>query len=692
VIRLPDCQDGRTVIGQSTYLTGALLMALALQPRAASAQNDAAAAPTPPTFSVSVTEASELVEDVGTTRRLTRADIEARSARTLDEALRLLPGVYVRTGGDGTPRIDVRGFRSRHVLLLINGVPANSTSDGQFDPARISTAGIREIKVSYGNSSVLYGDNALAAVIEITTVDSRPDAVVEVNAGVPELEGVNGRYARTVGKWSLTAAGTAFNSEGFRLPGSFTPTSIENGGLRLNSDRDRRELRGAIGYRVSPTLSLASEWAVNAGSYGVPPGTINESSDIFAQTPRFERVTGYQQWSGQASANLVPSARFNTRAWVYRNAQREDRSRYDDSTYTNMDDPLVSGTFQSRERTNVTGSSVLARVDLAPFGWLRLALNQRRESFDSSGVIRDVAGATTGGSGSGSGGKGSGTSPTRFDLRDFSSDAHVDVYSTGAEWEAHPAARVGTVLGGAINLQQRPGLASTVEPTWLAGVSIDPTTTLKLHASASRKVRVPSIDQLYNTSSGNPSLHAEHAYAVDAGADQQLTKGVVATVSVFQTNAHDFIERDSPQPFENHDEYRFRGAELTLQTTRIPRLGLRGGYSLLDSDDIGTGLPLQTRPRHRGMIDWVWTPIAGSAVRGAVSLTGTQLYDSRGSNTVQRKADGYTLVDLGFTQTLARRYDIVFEVINLFDQLYDQAYGLPREGRGAVLNLRTRLK
>ena len=415
MIRLPDCQDGRTVTRHTTSLTGALLVALAaLQPRAAVAQtprtaaapNDAVPAQPPPTFSVSVTESSELVEDVGTTRRLTRADIEARSARTLDEALRLLPGVYVRTGGDGTPRIDVRGFRSRHVLLLINGVPANSTSDGQFDPARISTAGIREIKVSYGNSSVLYGDNALAAVIEITTVDNRPDAVVEVNAGAPELEGVNGRYARSTGKWSLTATGTAFNSEGFRLPGSFTPTAIENGGLRLNSDRDRRELRGALGYRVSPTLSLASEWAVNAGSYGVPPGTLNESSDIFAQTPRFERVTGYQQWSGQASANLAPSARFNIRAWVYRNAQREDRSRYDDSTYTNMDDPLVSGTFQSRERTTVTGSSVLTRVDLAAFGWLRLALNQRRESFDSSGVVRDVAGTTTGGSGGGGGGGG----------------------------------------------------------------------------------------------------------------------------------------------------------------------------------------------------------------------------------------------------------------------------------------------
>ena len=228
--------------------------------------------------------------------------------------------------------------------------------------------------------------------------------------------------------------------------------------------------------------------------------------------------------------------------------------------------------------------------------------------------------------------------------------------------------------------------------TWLAGVSIDPTTTLKLHVSATRKVRVPSIDQLYNTSSGNPNLHAEHAYALDVGADQQLTTGVTATVSVFQTNAHDFIERDSPQPFANHDEYRFRGAELTLQTTRIPRLGLRGGYTFLDSDDIGSGLPLQTRPRHRGTVDWGWTPVSGSTVRGAVSLIGTQLYDSRGAIPVQGRGDGYVLLDLGFTQTLARRYDLVFDVTNLFDQLYDQSYALPREGRAAVLSLRARLK
>ena len=72
-------------------------------------------------------------------------------------------------------------------------------------------------------------------------------------------------------------------------------------------------------------------------------------------------------------------------------------------------------------------------------------------------------------------------------------------------------------------------------------------------------------------------------------------------LSAFATEARDFIERISGSPFENQEEYRFRGAEVTARTTRVPRLDLRGAYSFLDSDEVtpaGTR-PLQTRPRHR---------------------------------------------------------------------------------------------
>jgi outer membrane cobalamin receptor len=57
---------------------------------------------------------------------------------------------------------------------------------------------------------------------------------------------------------------------------------------------------------------------------------------------------------------------------------------------------------------------------------------------------------------------------------------------------------------------------------------------------------------------------------------------------------------------------------------------------------------------------------------------------------VQLDATNYILVDVGVTQTLARRFQLAFDVTNLFDHLYDQSYALPREGRSAVLTLRVR--
>lgn len=661
-----------------------LVGVLALQPISARAQ-------TIPTFSVSITEPSEVVEQVGTTRRLTRADIEARNARTLDEALKLLPGIHVRTGGDGTPRIDMRGFRSRHVLLLIDGVQVNSTADGQFDPARISTQAIREIKVSYGTSSVLYGDNAMAGVIEITTIDDKPDASFDVSGGTPEQQGVGGRFSRTMGKWSVMAAATGYSTDGFHLPDSFTPTPLEDGDRRQNSDRDRGDVRGALAYRPSSSVSIASEWFFGSGSYGIPGSTVADTSDIFAQQPRFERVEDYRAASGQVSVVVAPWQRFNIRGWVFRHRQREDRGRYDDATYSSMDDPLVQGTFESHERTTITGSSALARLDMERFGWLRLAVNQRREGFDSSGVIRDVPASGAPGGGGG-GGRGGGSSPATFNVRSFAIDRHVDVYSTGAEWQLRPVTRLATVLGAAVNTQQRPGGVSETDPAWLAGMSFDATDMLRLRASASRKIRVPSIDQLFNTSSGNPALRSEHANAMDAGADYRIGTASTLGVSAFTTHALDFIERPSGLPFTNQDRYRFRGTELTFQTARIPRLDLRGGYSYLHSVSVtpAAARPLQARPRHRGSLEWVWSPFAASAVRGAVYQTGSQLFDSRGAVPTQLLVDGYTIVDIGLTQRLARRFEVSLDVTNLFDRLYDQSYGLPREGRAVLLTLRAR--
>ena len=109
------------------------------------------------------------VEATETVREVTREDIENKGARNLDQSVNMVPGVDIMTGGDGTPRINIRGFRSRHTLLLVDGIPYNSTFDGQFDPTLIPAENIDKIKITAGSSSVLYGPGALAGVVNIIT-------------------------------------------------------------------------------------------------------------------------------------------------------------------------------------------------------------------------------------------------------------------------------------------------------------------------------------------------------------------------------------------------------------------------------------------------------------------------------------------------------------------------------------------
>ena len=115
----------------------------------------------------------EGVQASETVYTVTAGDIRDKGARTLDQAIALLPGVNVRTGGEGVPRIDIRGFRTRHVVLLLDGIPLNSAFDQQFDPTIIPTENIAEIKLTAGASSLLYGQGGLGGVINIITQKGR---------------------------------------------------------------------------------------------------------------------------------------------------------------------------------------------------------------------------------------------------------------------------------------------------------------------------------------------------------------------------------------------------------------------------------------------------------------------------------------------------------------------------------------
>jgi outer membrane receptor protein involved in Fe transport len=69
------------------------------------------------------------------TSTVTEEQIAQKGARSLDEAVRAVPGVVVTSGGQSIPRIMIRGLPPRQTQIFLNGVPLNSAVDGQFDPS-----------------------------------------------------------------------------------------------------------------------------------------------------------------------------------------------------------------------------------------------------------------------------------------------------------------------------------------------------------------------------------------------------------------------------------------------------------------------------------------------------------------------------------------------------------------------------
>ena len=106
---------------------------------------------------------------------MTGAELRARQIRNGSEALRSLPGVAVnRTSGiAGLAEVRIRGADGNHTQVLIDGIEANSGTDGRFDFSDLLVEDIERIEVIRGPQSALYGSDAIGGVVNVVTKGGR---------------------------------------------------------------------------------------------------------------------------------------------------------------------------------------------------------------------------------------------------------------------------------------------------------------------------------------------------------------------------------------------------------------------------------------------------------------------------------------------------------------------------------------
>lgn len=262
----------------------------------------------------------------------------------------------------------------------------------------------------------------------------------------------------------------------------------------------------------------------------------------------------------------------------------------------------------------------------------------------------------------------------------------LDHSGAALEYEVHPAGPVGVVLGYAHDWLTKDSAGHDAAPSYSAGVYYDVTPRTRLRAAASRRIRFPTVSQLYDPTGGNPALSSERATEYDAGLEQELAAGSRASLSVFHTDVYGYIERPAPgQPFANFSAYRFRGAEITAETAAFARLLLRAGYTFLDTHDRSPGAqfqPLQYRPRHKATLEARYALPTGPSIVASIMRVDGQVYFSRSTPRQEADLPGYTVVNVRLTQAFrARAATFYLGADNLLNEAYQEEYGYPQAAR-----------
>ena len=241
---------------------------------------DFAASPNDPLEHISVyatRQAQPVHQILSSVTVLDREHIEQAQVSDLPALLRQVAGVQIsRSGGKGqTNTLFLRGGAAGHTLVLIDGVRAGSATLGYASLAELSLQQIEKIEVIKGPKAALYGSDALAGVIAISTRKA-DNTSIQLKTGRYQSHEADIATSQTYGALTVRSNLGWSDSEGFDVrPGT-------------QADKDGFDQRyGKLGAQYDTTYGL---WSADhhvlrsRGQYDFDPAWGPGSDQVETQT------------------------------------------------------------------------------------------------------------------------------------------------------------------------------------------------------------------------------------------------------------------------------------------------------------------------------------------------------------------------------------------------------------------------
>ena len=482
------------------------------------------------------------------------AEMEAKQIERVGDALRAVPGLsVVQTGTPGQlTSVFMRGLRSEHTQVLLDGIPINQGLAGLYDFADLTIDDLDRIEVVRGPQSTLYGPRALAGAIQLFTREG------------------NGAPATT-----LTAEGGSYDTyrETLQSEGKVQQFDYSVGISRLDTDnaRPNNEYRNTsgianVGWSPNDQLRISALVLYSVSDTGNP-------NTIFDPKPFDNFFT--EKWL------IAPHFDWKATDWW----EHKFIFSYDHERQINdpNEDGFVGPTRAVFERTTVDYQN-----DLRPTSWLTVTTGFFYSRVNA-GQERPFILQTFG------------SQPT------FVSDHTVETAGF-LQAVVNPISNLTLVGGGRIDHFNQFGDVWTYR---FAGSYLCDKTDTVIHASVGKGFSPPSSqDKIFrfNPNPGQPlaPLQPEEAVGWDAGIEQRLwDRRITIGATYFHNDLSNLIGFNGLFETLNLGAAETQGVELEIHARPIAELLLTATYTYLeaektDNSDISQlqGARLPRRPRN----------------------------------------------------------------------------------------------
>jgi vitamin B12 transporter len=431
---------------------------------------------------------------------LSRADIQALPGTRVADALEAVSGASFRSYGSGASvqTLSLRGLPPEHTLVLIDGERASSFQNGFFDFGLLPLANVERIEVAQGGLSALYGADAIGGAVNIITKrpPEKPSASASQTIGSAGYSAFELQGGAQAGPASMRLSLRREQSRGdysFRFTDGTSTSDASRRGedFRLSTADARVDLSAGSSLRFSVTGSYSD---ADRGSPGPFTDRLASGGARLYDKEGSVRLGGVYEASADLEVRLDGSA----------SSSRE--------TYT--DPKLIHG---EPTRTTTTGNAFI------------LTPSVRWKGAD--GLILDAGGEFT-----------------QASIRgDELSTAHRSGRSAFASLEYKAFDEAGPVkdllIVPAARYDSYSDVPGDVSPRLGLSFGLFDRQLLRLRSSVSKSYHVPTFNDMYWITGGNPNLRPERSVSFDAGLHSrlQLLGTLDLDLSAFNVSTRDRI-------------------------------------------------------------------------------------------------------------------------------------------------------